>query len=280
MITIKRLLETTKLLLTNPRALAVFAVLYAVLLATLFGFVRIREATVWQVALTMLFLALIPFEFFVLQASILQRVRADRFGWAQLMRDAIKLAVVTIPMVLLGYALFYLLNKWQVRYPAPPVAALPITPGPPKASPLHVPTVLFATLRFLLLGLALPLATIHLWIDVAARDVRASLGGGAKTVLERIGNVFSRSLTFDSVLIYALGLIVFLLVPYAILFAPIKVTGTKTDFAIFIARLLLVYVVTLIGWVVTVSALATTAGEASPELPASVISNTPAEAPA
>ena len=280
MITIRRLLETIKSLLTNPRALAVFAVLYAVLLATLFGFVRTREATIWQVVLTMLFLALIPFEFFVLQAGILQRARADRFGWAQLMRDAIKLAVVTIPMVLLGYALFYLLNKWQVRYPAPPVAALPITPGPPKAAPLHVPTVLFATLRFLLLGLALPLATIHLWIEVAARDVHASLSGGAKTVLKRIGNVFSRALTFDSVLIYALGVIAFVLVPYTILFAPIKVTGTKTDFAIFIARMALVYVFTLIGWVVTVSALARTAGEASPELPANVTSNTPAEAPA
>jgi hypothetical protein len=280
MITIKRLLETTKSLLTSPRALAVFAVLYAVLLATLFGFMRIREATVWQVVLTMLFLALIPIEFFVLQAGILQHTRADKFGWAQLTRDAIKLAVVTIPIILLAYVLLYLLNKWQVRYQAPTVAALPITPGPPKAPPLHVPTVLFATLRFLFLGLVLPLATIHLWIEVAARGLRASLSGGAKTVLKRIGNVFARALAFDSVLIYALGLIVFVLVPYAILFVPIKVTGTKTDFAIFVTRLVLVYVFTLIGWVVTLSALARTAGEALPQVPANAISNTPAEAPA
>ena len=280
MITIKRLLETIKALLTNPRALAVFAVLYAVLLATLFGFIRIREATVWQVLLTLLFLALIPIEFFVLQACILQHARADKFGWAQLMRDTIKVAVVTIPMVLLGYALFYILNKWQVRYPAPPVAALPIAPGPPKPTPLHLPTVLFATLRCLLLGLALPLATIHLWIEVTARDVRASLGGGANTVLKRLGNVFARALAFDSVLIYALGLIVFVLVPYAILFVPIKVTGTKTDFAIFIARLLLVYIFTLLGWIVTVSGLARTAAETPLAVPASTISNTPAEAPA
>lgn len=281
MITIKRLLETIKSLLTNPRALAVFAVLYAVLLATLFGFVRIREATIWQVMLTMLFLALIPFEFFVLQAGILQRTRASRFGWAQLMRDAIKLAVVTIPIVILGFTLVYLLNKWKAHYPAPPVASFPVTSGPPKPSALHLPTVLFATLQFLLLGLVLPLATIHLWIEVAAHDVRTSLGGGAKTVLKRIGNAFARALAFDSVLIYALGLIMFGLIPYAILFAPPnKVMGNKTDFAIFIARLLLVYVFTLIGWVVTVSALARTAGEASPELPATVISTTPAEAPA
>ena len=280
MITIKRLLETTRALLTNPRALAVFAVLYAVLLATLFGFMRTREATVWQVVLTMLFLALIPIEFFVLQAGILQHARGDKFGFAHLIRDAIKLAVVTIPIFLLGCLLFYLLNKWQAHFPAPTSAGPPIAPGPPKLPPLHLPTVFFATLRFLLFWLVLPLATIHLWIEVAARDVRSSLGGGAKTVLKRIGSVFARALAFDSVLIYALGLIVFVLVPYATLFVPIKVTGTKTDFAVFVARLLLVYVFTLIGWIVTVSALTRTAAEAPPELPANAISNTPAEAPA
>jgi hypothetical protein len=278
--TIRTLIDSAVALFTNPRALAVFAVLYAVLLATLFGFIRIREATVWQVVLTMILLALIPIEFFVLQAGILQHARADKFGWAQLMRDAIKVAVVTIPMALLGYALFYLLNKWQVRYPAPPVAALPIAPGPPKPTPPHLPTVLFATLRCLLLGLALPLATIHLWIEVTARDVRTSLSGGANTVLKRLGNVFARALAFDSVLIYALGLIVFVLVPYAILFVPIKVTGTKTDFAIFIARLLLVYVFTLIGWVVTLSALVRTTAASTRAVPVTTIPATPAEAPA
>jgi hypothetical protein len=280
MITIKRLLDTTRTLLTSPRALAIFAVLYAALLATLYGFISIREATVWQVAVTMFFIVLIPLEFFVLQSAILQHSRAEKFQWGQMVRDAIKLAVVSIPIILLGFLLVYLLNKLQVRFPAPTVAALPVAPGPPKPPPLHVPTLLFATLRFLLLGLVLPLATIHLWIEVTAHDVRTSLGGGAKSVLKRIGNAFARALAFDSVLIYALGLIVFVLLPYVILFVPIPVKGTKTDFAVFIARLLLVYIFTLLGWLVTLSALARTAGEASPEVPADAISNTPAEAPA
>lgn len=278
--TFKTFLKTSKALLTNPRTLAILAALYAVLLATLFGFMRIREATVWQVVLTMVFFALIPIEFFVLQAAILQHSRAQKFQWAQLIRDAIKLAVVSIPIILLGYALVYLLNKWQAHYLAPTVAGLPITPGPAKPPPLHLPSVLFATLRFLLLGLVLPLATIHLWIEVAAHDVRASLSGGAKTVLKRIGNAFARALAFDSVLIYAIGLIVFVLVPYAILFVPIKVTGTKTDFAVFVARLLLAYVFTLIGWLVTVSALAKTKTEISSAVPVSTVPDTPAEAPA
>ena len=283
MITIKRLLETTRTVLTNPRALAIFAILYAVLLVTLYGFISVREATVWQVVVTMFFLVLIPAEFFVLQSAILQQSRGPGFQWGQIIRDAIKLAVVTIPIILLGYGLFILLNRWQARFPAPVVASLPISPGPAKAPPLHLPTLLFSTLRFLLLGLVLPLVTMHLWIEVATHDVRTSVGGGAQVVLKRIGNVFARALAFDSVLVYVLGLLVFVLVPYAILFVPIPVKGTKTDFAVFLARLLLVYIFTLIGWIVTVSALARTTAEASPPgpaVPVSTISDTPAEAPA
>jgi len=280
MITIRRFLETTRALLTNPLALAIFAVLYAVLLATLFGFISIREATLWQVAVTMFFLVLIPFEFFVLQAAILQHSRIGKFPWRQILRDAIKLAVITIPIILLGFVIVYLLNKLQVRFPPPTVASLPVTPGPPKPPPLHLPTVLFATLRFLLLGLVLPLATIHLWIEVTATDLRTSLNGGAKPVLQRIGNALARALAFDSVLIYALGLIVFVLIPYAILFVPFSVKGTKTDFAVFIARVLLVFGFTLSGWLVTLSALARTTTEISPPVPAGATSAPTAEAPA
>jgi hypothetical protein len=279
MITIRRFLETTRSLLTNPKALAILATLYAVLLATLLGFIRTREATVWQVVLTMLLLVLIPIEFFVLQAAILQHARAEKFRWAQTMRDAIKLAVVSIPIIVLGCVLYYLLNKWQAHFPAPdPLVTFPAPKGPTAPQPLHWPTVLFATLRFLLLGIALPLATIHLWIEVAANDVRTSLDGGAKRVFQRIGNTLARAFAFDSVLTYALGLIVFVLVPYAILFVRIPAKGTKTDFAVFIAQLLLAYLFTLIGWIVTLTTL--TKIETSPPVPVTSISNAPAEAPA
>lgn len=280
MITIRRFIETTRALLTNPRALAIFAVLYAVLLLSLYGFISVREATPWQVLVTLLFVVLIPVEFFVLQSAILQHSRAPGFQWGQIIRDAIKLAVVTIPVILLGFLLVYLLNKLQARFPAPVAVGLQISPGPAKPPPLHLPSVLFATLRFLLLGLVLPLTAVHLWIEVTAHDVRTSLGGGATSVLKRIGNVLARALAFDSVLIYTLGLIFFVLAPYAILFVRIPVKGTKTDFAVFIARLLLVYVFTLIGWLVTVSALARTTAEISPAIPVSTVSDTPAEAPA
>ncbi len=169
MITIKRFLDTARSVLKSPTGLALLAVLYAALLVSLYGFISIREATVSQVAITFVFLVLIPIEFFVLQAAILHRARTPKFRWPQILRDATKLAVVTIPIVLLGFFVAYLLNKWQAHYLAPqPLLTAPGPRTPPVSQALHWPSVLFATARLLLLGVALPLAAIHLWIEVAA----------------------------------------------------------------------------------------------------------------
>ncbi len=272
--TLKTWAGEIKGLLTNARALAILAVLYALLLATLYGFIATRVATVWQVTITFVFLVLIPVEFFVLQAAILQHARAQKFHWGQILRDAIKFAVVTIPIVLLGFGIAYLLNKWQAHYP-PPLGPVAISPrdGVAAPQPLHWATVLFATARLLLLGVVLPLATIHLWIEAAARDEH-----GGKSVLMRIANAFARAFAFDSVFTYALGLVIFVLAPYAILFLGKPPKGNKTDFAVFIARLLFAFLFTLIGWIATLTTLAKI--ESSPEVPVSAIADAPAEAPA
>jgi hypothetical protein len=279
MTTIRALIDSSRALLTDPRALALLALLYAVLLATLYGFISTREATVSQVAITFVFLVLIPIEFFVLQAAILHRARTQKFHWPQILRDAIKLAVVTIPVVLLGFLVAYLLNKWQAHYPAPdPLLTAPSAKTPPATQPLHWPSVLFATARLLLLGVALPLAAIHLWIEVVAQDARSSYSGGAKSVLQRVANALARAFAFDSVLTFALGLITFVLAPYAILFLGHPPKGNKTDFAIFITRLLLVFLFTLIGWIVTLTTLAKL--EPTPPAPVSKISEARVEAAA
>src|SRR5205809_7173070 len=110
MITIRNFLETTRTLLTNRGALAIFAGLYALLLATLYWFIATREATVWQVVITIFLLVLIPAEFFILQATILNHAREPKFHWRQILRDAGKLLVVTVPIRIIGLALFALLN--------------------------------------------------------------------------------------------------------------------------------------------------------------------------
>jgi hypothetical protein len=279
MITIKRFLNTTRSILTDPKALALLAALYAVLLATLYGFISIREATVTQVAITYVFLLLIPIEFFLFQAAILHHATTGKFHWPQILRDAIKFAVIAIPIVLLGFLVAYLLNKWQAHHLAPePPLIVPGARTPPPIQPLHWPSVLFATARLLLLGVALPLAAIHLWIEVAAQDVRSSFSGGAITVLKRTGTAVARAFAFDSVATFALGLIIFVLVPYAILFLGNPPRGNKTDFAVFVARLLLVFLFTFIGWIITLTTLAKL--EPPPTEPVSKISEVRVEAAA
>ena len=281
MITLRTFFNSARAILGNIRALAIFAALYALLLVSLYAFIATREATVWQVAVTLFLLVVVPLEFFVFQSAILNHARSSKFPWARILRDALKIAVVTIPILLLAWALWALLNKWQVRYP-PPLSPITFPPAAPRAQPTHWPSLIFATVRCLLFGVALPLAAIHMWIEVTARDVRASLSGGAKGILKCLGNVFARAFAFDSVLVYALGLIFFAAIPYALLFIPFTIKGTKTDFAVFIARLVLAFVFTLIGWTVTLTTLTKEAPESSiaAETPKTVPDAPAAEAPA
>jgi hypothetical protein len=255
--TFKTWIDTTKALLTNVSNLAIFAALYALLLGTLYWYIATREATVWQVIITLIGLVVIPAEFFILQAAILDQARDSRLRWRAILIDALKIFVVTIPILIIAYVLWYLLNRWQAHYLAAPRALVFKTPhGPPEPQPLHWPTLIFATLRCLLFGVAFPLATIHKWIEVTRNDLGTLFAGGAKGILKRIGRGCAHAFSSNSVLTYALGLIVFVLIPYALLFVPLTIKGNKTEFVVFILRLLLVFAFTLVGWIVTVGALA------------------------
>jgi hypothetical protein len=276
--TLKVWISSAKGLLTNFRALLLFVILYALLLFTFYIFVSTREATVLQVLITYALLILIPAEFFVLQAAIIDSARNLEFSWKRILRHAFKIFVVTIPVLVLGWALWYLVSKVAGRWPAPPLPPLALDAKSAKPAPVHWPTLLIATLRFVLFGVALPLAAIHLWIDVTALDLRAAFAGGAKVFFKRIGDALARAFSSESVFIYSLGLIAFALIPYALLFIPLTIKGNKTDFTAFIVRLLLAFAFTLCGWVVTLVTLV----RSKPERPEPEIVTTPAavEAPA
>src|SRR5207245_9012628 len=122
--------------------------------------------------------------------------------------------------------------------------------------PVLGPSLALAPRRRLLFGIALPLGTIHKWIEGTRNDLKTLFAGGAKGILKRIGRGCARAFSSNSVLTYALGLVVFVLIPYALLFVPLTIKGNKTEFAIFILRLVLVFALTLFGWFVTVDALA------------------------
>jgi hypothetical protein len=251
--TLKTWFEGLLTTLTSLRTI-VLLVLYALLLVSFYFFISTREATVWQVFVTYALLFLVPAMFFVFQAAILDFARKRKFAVKQILVSALKLLLVTIPVVLIAAFVWWLMNKLQARFPGPP-APVVVAPTPPKPQAVHWPSMLITTLRFVLFGVAFPLATIHLWIEASVCDVRASFAGGAKTIFGTIGRALARAFSSEAVFVYGLGLILFVLGPYLFLFVPVQVKGTKTDFAIFILRLVLAFVFTFVGWVVTVTTL-------------------------
>jgi len=275
---LRSFVSAIKTTFTNVRALAVFAVLYALLLVSSYFFISTREATMWQVVVTYALMILVPAEFFLFQASIINRVRDQKFHWRVIAIDALKFFITTIPVILIAWLLYYLLNKLGSRFPAPVVTSLPIAQTTPKTQPVHWPSLIFATLRFVLLGVATPLALIHLWIAVAGSEIRIWIDEGPGSFLKRIGTALARGFASDSVLVYGLGLILFFALPYVVLFVPFSPKGNKTDFVVFILRLLLAYLFSLIGWIVTVSTLAKRTPDPEPAMAVAIAK--PAEAAA
>lgn len=283
--TLKLWFSTIVTTLANPGALLVFAIIYAFLLVASYIFIWIREATISQVLATYALMVLIPIGFFTYQAAIIDRALDRKFRWRVILVDALKFVAVMIPLLLLACLLYYLLNKIAARYPAPVVvappppvnhAARPATPAPP---PLHWPSLLFTTLRFVLLGVAFPLATIHLWIAVAGGQLRGLFSDGVKTFLRRIGSALARAFSSASVLIYGLGLILFFVLPYLALIPTLSIRGNKAEFAFFGLRLLLAFLFSLIGWVSTLTALARSEPALAAEVRASSVT-LPAESAA
>lgn len=248
---------------TNIGALLIFAIIYAAFVVSSYFFISTREATVGQVVVTYALMILIPALFFIFQASIINRTREQRFHWGTILIDAVKFFIATIPILLIAWLIQYLLNKWQANH-LPPVIAAPPSALDSRGQPLHWPTLIFATLRFALLGVVLPLTAIHLWIAVAGSDLRSWIDQGGKPFLKRIVSALATAFAPESVLIYALGLIIFVVLPYAMLFVPFSPKGNKADFAALILRVLLTYVFSFIGWVLTISALTRNAGGPSP----------------
>lgn len=268
MTTLKLWLSSIARVFTNPGALLVFAIIYAFLLVGSYIFISIREATVWQVLVTYALMILIPIGFFTLQAAIVNRAIDQKLRWRVILIDALKFLLVTVLALLVVWLLNYLLTKLAARYPAP-VEVLKIDKTkPPTTPPLHWPGLIFATLRFVLWGVAFPLAAIHLWIAMAGGEVRALF---AKSIFKRIALSLLRAFSPESVLIYALGLVIFFVLPYVILVPTFRLNGNKTEFAFFGLRLLLSYVFSLIGWVLTLTTFARNVPSVTPEVSAPTV---------
>jgi hypothetical protein len=257
---LKTIFEATRRLLQQWRVMALLAGVYASLLATLFLFVATKEATRWQVMLTLVFAALAPVLFFLLQAMIVNYAHGEIKAATLLrrsFRDSCRLALSSLPLALLIVFFIYLLNKSHsfsvIQFPLPRFthetwpAVQPSSSVSQTAAPSWSQLAL-STLRLLVFAIILPLGAIHLW-SAAARE-------GFFAALKKLPRNLLRAFAPQSALVYSLGFILFGLIPYFLLFTHIPASDPWVAFSFFVARLLLAFVFTLYGWVLTMSALA------------------------
>jgi hypothetical protein len=258
--TFQSIVTAARKVFTNWRAMLLLAVVYASLLAALYFFLAVREASIGQVVLTFALAILAPLLFFVLQAMVAGQT--DEVTAGSLLRRSLasfwKLILISLPLIALAVLIVYLLAKAQTHWNIGVVdTAEELNRGfsraanaPRPSRPIDWKVALLSTVRYLMFGLLLPLAAIHLWLATA----QEGLLGAVRRVVTHLGRAFAPR----SVLIYIAGFIIFGVVPYFILF---KITSTKhawLELSFLVARLVVVFALTLFGWAITVRALGLT----------------------
>jgi hypothetical protein len=267
--TFRSISVATRNVFENWRSMLLVAVVYALFLAALYLFVLIREASLAQVTLTFVLAVAAPILFFVLQAMIANE--DDQVPLLELFKRSLinfwKLIVVTLPLIALAVLVAYLLAKAQARFAStvPDSAAefsrrLANAANPRNASkPIDWRAALLSTIRYLVFGLLLPLAAIHLWVAAA----REGLGRAIRKIL----TLLSRAFMPQSVLTYLVGFLVFGVIPYFLLFRTTPAKFAWLELSFFVLRLATVFALTLFGWVITVKALALSSADVLAESP-------------
>ncbi len=247
-------------LLKNWRALLLLALVYAGLLASLYLFVSIREASAGQVAMTLALAIAAPALFFLLQTTSARQTNCPRFGVLlnDSLRNTWKVFLVSVPLIVLAALAFYLLTRVQtylgVVDRAPQIQPAQVAEG----QPLEWSIVGLTTVRYVLIGAVLPLVMIHFWI--------ATVHQGIVATVKKARALFARAFSAQAVLIYMAGFVVFGLVPYVLLFWATASTNARLEVGLFVARLAGVFMLTLFGWVVTMNALANSASQTTSTL--------------
>ena len=244
----------------RPAALGFFALLYLLTLLALWEFVSTGVGSVWQLALSLLTAAGAPiFLLLFFTGAAEYGAGHSNVGTIALkaVKDLWKILLVSVPMILLAVLTIYLLNKLQKYLMSPAVESRPhLWPASPMRSnmppPLRWQDVMVSWLRLGLLGIFLPVMTISLWINAARYGFVATLKGYSV--------VIGRSLSAVSILTYVVGLLLFAVLPFFVIFTRTEVKNGWLELTIFGLRILIAFLLTLVGFVVTVRARASVQG--------------------
>ena len=213
---IAAIISAVRALFSNRRSLLLMLVVYTGLLAAIYLFVSTHEATVSQLLLTFITIIVAPALFFVLQAATVSYTNGPTSRG--LIKNSLKLIAVSVPVTALTFLAVYSLNKLQTH-----------------------PTIV-TTVRYLLLGVIIPVLVIQLWITVSNNGMR-------------VRNVLTRTFAPQSMFVYALGFLIFAVVPYFLLQKTISIQRPWLEVSVLLGRLVLSALLILIGWVTTVGAL-------------------------
>src|ERR1044071_1333514 len=135
---LRAMLSAMRLLFTNRRALAMLLTTYCGLLITLYLFISTREATISQILLTFLSIAVAPALFFLIQSI---SVTYPTGKLSKVMIVSFKLFIVSLPVLALTVFAIYKVN--------------------------------ITTLRYLLIAVIAPLLAIQLWIATSNTGLRS-----------------------------------------------------------------------------------------------------------
>lgn len=246
----------------NWQPMLLIAIVYACLLGVLYFFVSVREASLAQLVLTFALAIAAPLLFFVLQAMIAGAAASetDELTSGSLVRKALtsfwKLLLITLPLIALAVLIAYLLGKAQARFgttlnnPAIDLSRRVANAATAReaARPIDWRAATLSTLRYLAFGLVLPLAAIHLWLATAQE--------GLGPAIKKLKTLLARAFAPQSILIYIVGFLIFAVIPYFLLFKTIPTKHAWLEISLLVARLAIVFALTLFGWVITVKALA------------------------
>jgi hypothetical protein len=256
--TFSSIVTAVRKVFANWRALLLVAIVYVALLIALYFFVAVREASVAQVVLTFALALLAPILFFVLQAMIADAFTAEPVSAGQVAKRSLigfwKFIVITLPLIALAVLIVYLLAKYQSHLASVPDSATQLHPmassrgHETSRAPMNWKGAALSTIRYLALGLVLPLAAIHLWL-ATARD-------GLIAAIKRIGQLLARAFAPQSVLVYVVGFLIFAVVPYFLLFRTTPNKHAWLELSLLGIRVAAVFALTLLGWVITVKAIA------------------------
>jgi len=255
--TFHSIITAARKVFTNWRAILLLAIVYASLLAALYCFVAVREASIGQVILTFALAIAAPLLFFVLQSMVASQTDEETVGF--LLRRSLasfwKLILISLPLIALAVLIAYLLAKAQNHLGASPnepasdllhqIATR--VDAQRAARPIDWKVALLSTVRYLAFGLVLPLAAIHLWL--------ATVHEGLGLAVRKLGTHLARAFAPQSVLIYIAGFLVFGVAPYFLLFKTAQTKHAWLEVSLLVARLVVVFALTLFGWVITVRAL-------------------------